>query len=105
MWIQIIFDFKDDRGQLRNNNNVDDWRDLEKPVFKHKRTIPIIRRNSLASIVPVDEITKEYLDGIAKSSVTKILDPNTGTSCHQCRQKTKDSKTYCRSGKCIGMYS
>lgn len=27
-----------------------------------------------------------------------------GTTCHQCRQKTLDSKTICRSGKCHGLY-
>lgn len=26
-----------------------------------------------------------------------------GTSCHQCRQKTLDSKTYCRNSNCVGV--
>lgn len=26
-----------------------------------------------------------------------------GTSCHQCRQKTNDMKTICRSGACFGV--
>jgi len=26
-----------------------------------------------------------------------------GSSCHQCRQKTKDTKTVCRSGVCVGV--
>ena len=28
----------------------------------------------------------------------KVYDSDLGTSCHQCRQKTKDQKTICRSG-------
>ncbi|KRT83623.1 hypothetical protein AMK59_3700 [Oryctes borbonicus] len=35
--------------------------------------------------------------------VDKTYCSKTGTSCHQCRQKTLDSKTYCRSGYCIGV--
>lgn len=62
------------------------------------------KRASVAPFVPVDEITEDYLSKIAVSSTTKIYNTEIGTSCHQCRQKTIDSKTYCRSGKCIGMF-
>jgi len=33
----------------------------------------------------------------------KKYQPDGGTCCHQCRQKTADQKTICRSGVCIGM--
>jgi len=33
----------------------------------------------------------------------KTYDSATGTCCHQCRQKTTDTKTVCRSGHCIGV--
>ncbi|KAL7382576.1 hypothetical protein ABVT39_024567 [Epinephelus coioides] len=51
----------------------------------------------------VDEITKEDLDNIAYRSKDKIWDKENGSSCHQCRQKTLDTKTVCRSGFCVGV--
>jgi len=33
----------------------------------------------------------------------KVYDSDLGTCCHQCRQKTKDQKTICRSGHCVGI--
>jgi len=33
----------------------------------------------------------------------KVYNSETGTSCHQCRQKTTDTKTACRSGYCVGV--
>uniref|UniRef100_A0A3Q3K5A1 Zinc-finger domain-containing protein n=1 Tax=Monopterus albus TaxID=43700 RepID=A0A3Q3K5A1_MONAL len=53
-------------------------------------------------IKSVDEITKEDLDNIAYRSKDKIWDKENGSSCHQCRQKTLDTKTVCRSGFCVG---
>lgn len=55
------------------------------------------------SIPSVDEITEEMLDNVAKKSTLKTYCKINGTSCHQCRQKTLDTKTVCRSGECIGV--
>merc|ERR1719382_2439250 len=33
----------------------------------------------------------------------KIYNTSIGTTCHQCRQKTIDTKTVCRSGECQGV--
>ena len=33
----------------------------------------------------------------------KVYNREIGTSCHQCRQKTLDMKTICRSGRCVGV--
>ncbi|XP_029659280.1 cell division cycle-associated protein 7-like [Formica exsecta] len=55
------------------------------------------------SIPSVDEITQEMLDNIAKKSSLKTYCKLNGTSCHQCRQKTLDTKTVCRSGECVGI--
>lgn len=43
-----------------------------------------------------------YLKNVAARSTIKQYSQN-GTSCHQCRQKTLDSKTYCRNADCIGV--
>ncbi|KAI3358039.1 hypothetical protein L3Q82_003057 [Scortum barcoo] len=59
-------------------------------------------RRSQYEVKSVDEITKEDLDNIAYRSKDKIWDKENGSSCHQCRQKTLDTKTVCRSGFCVG---
>ncbi|KAF0024742.1 hypothetical protein F2P81_023544 [Scophthalmus maximus] len=59
-------------------------------------------RRSQYVIKSVDEISKEDLDNIAYRSKDKIWDKENGSSCHQCRQKTLDTKTVCRSGVCVG---
>lgn len=59
-------------------------------------------RRSQYEVRSVDEITKEDLDNIAYRSKDKIWDKENGSSCHQCRQKTLDTKTVCRSGFCVG---
>ncbi|CAL8296401.1 unnamed protein product [Lota lota] len=51
----------------------------------------------------VDDITKEDLNNIAFRAKDKIWDKDHGSSCHQCRQKTLDTKTVCRSGSCVGV--
>ncbi|XP_046488936.1 cell division cycle-associated protein 7 [Neodiprion pinetum] len=55
------------------------------------------------SIPSPDEITEEQLFNIADRSSGKTYCKVNGTSCHQCRQKTLDTKTVCRSGECIGV--
>ncbi|XP_069032337.1 cell division cycle-associated 7-like protein [Embiotoca jacksoni] len=59
-------------------------------------------RRSQYVVKTVDEIDKEDLDNIAYRSKDKIWDKDNGSSCHQCRQKTLDTKTVCRSGVCVG---
>lgn len=59
-------------------------------------------RRSHYLVKSVDEITEEDLDNIAYRSKDKIWDKENGSSCHQCRQKTLDTKTVCRSGFCSG---
>ena len=49
-----------------------------------------------------ENITEEMLNQVADRSGQKIYNREVGTSCHQCRQKTLDMKTVCRSGRCVG---
>ncbi|XP_048849184.1 cell division cycle-associated 7-like protein [Brienomyrus brachyistius] len=51
----------------------------------------------------VVDITKEELENVAQAAKDKILDKDHGTTCHQCRQKTLDTKTVCRSASCKGV--
>ncbi|KAK5861006.1 hypothetical protein PBY51_022437 [Eleginops maclovinus] len=52
---------------------------------------------------PVDEITEAELQGICNNVREKVYDSCTGTTCHQCRQKTTDTKTNCRNPDCVGV--
>ncbi|XP_007888198.1 cell division cycle-associated protein 7a [Callorhinchus milii] len=68
------------------------------------------RRRSRPSILaiphvvrPVEDITQEELDNISVSAKEKIYNRSTGSTCHQCRQKTMDTKTNCRNPECVGV--
>ena len=54
------------------------------------------------NVLTPEEVTPSMLkkvhDGGQKKYNTSI-----GTTCHQCRQKTTDTKTICRSGECVGV--
>ncbi|XP_072226975.1 cell division cycle-associated 7-like protein [Leuresthes tenuis] len=77
--------------------------DAEDAGEKRRKRRSHTSRKSQYVVKSVDEITKEDLDNIAYRSKDKIWDKETGSSCHQCRQKTLDTKTVCRSGVCVGV--
>ncbi|NXR37210.1 CDCA7 protein, partial [Zosterops hypoxanthus] len=52
---------------------------------------------------PVEDITAEELDNICGSARDKVYNRAMGSTCHQCRQKTIDTKTNCRNPDCIGV--
>lgn len=52
---------------------------------------------------PFEEITEADLDMVARTVHDKKYDSIHGTTCHQCRQKTNDMKTICRSEHCRGV--
>ncbi|OXB65833.1 hypothetical protein ASZ78_002752 [Callipepla squamata] len=52
---------------------------------------------------PVEEITEEELNNICGSVREKVYNRTMGSTCHQCRQKTIDTKTNCRNPDCIGV--
>ncbi|XP_005109141.1 cell division cycle-associated 7-like protein [Aplysia californica] len=52
---------------------------------------------------PVEDITQADLDMVAVSVSDKKYDSIYGSTCHQCRQKTNDMKTICRSEDCTGV--
>ncbi|NXB70876.1 CDA7L protein, partial [Donacobius atricapilla] len=69
-----------------------------------KRLIRKRRRSSkYSSHRPVEDITEEDLDNIAVTVRDKIYDKVLGSTCHQCRQKTTDTKTICRKQGCGGV--
>ncbi|XP_018320920.1 cell division cycle-associated protein 7 [Agrilus planipennis] len=87
---------------FENEPYDDEIENLEKVIFRPRIRINTSSRPSVVNYIPVEDVTPEYLAKIAKSSTKKVYSQN-GTSCHQCRQKTLDSKTVCRSGRCFGV--
>ncbi|KAM6955338.1 cell division cycle-associated protein 7a [Lycodopsis pacificus] len=52
---------------------------------------------------PVDDVTETELRGICNNVREKVYNSSTGSTCHQCRQKTIDTKTNCRNPECVGV--
>ncbi|XP_014205602.1 cell division cycle-associated protein 7 [Copidosoma floridanum] len=89
-----------------NDDDEEDHSGSDSELFrpKKKRVVNISKSSYDPSTIPSpDEITERMLKGIAVKATNKTYDAVNGTSCHQCRQKTKDTKTVCRSGECIGI--
>uniref|UniRef100_A0A2K6S3Y4 Zinc-finger domain-containing protein n=1 Tax=Saimiri boliviensis boliviensis TaxID=39432 RepID=A0A2K6S3Y4_SAIBB len=53
-------------------------------------------------IRPVEEITEEDLENLCSNSEEKIYNLSLDSACHQCHQKTIDTKTNCRNPDCCG---
>ncbi|KAF3856542.1 hypothetical protein F7725_017265 [Dissostichus mawsoni] len=51
----------------------------------------------------LEDITEEEIELVADIMTEKVYNRDTGTTCHQCRQKTVDTKTCCRSEDCRGI--
>ncbi|XP_068599061.1 cell division cycle-associated protein 7-like [Brachionichthys hirsutus] len=52
---------------------------------------------------PVEDVTQEEIELVADNMTDKVYNRVTGSTCHQCRQKTVDTKTCCRSQECRGI--
>ncbi|KAJ3603253.1 hypothetical protein NHX12_030995 [Muraenolepis orangiensis] len=55
------------------------------------------------TVRPVQDITEAELQLVADNMTEKVYNSVTGSTCHQCRQKTIDTKTCCRSKECRGI--
>jgi len=89
----------EDEDQDENNNDrliVKLW-----PGLRTKQT-PKSRRKPTVPRSPV-EITEDDLVLVATTTIEKNYDSVNGTTCHQCRQKTDDLKTTCKSKDCFGV--
>ncbi|KAL4225701.1 Cell division cycle-associated 7-like protein [Mactra antiquata] len=76
---------------------VDSDEECELEVRK-KKSVATVR-----DIRSADEITDEDLQMVADTVKDKRYDSIYGSTCHQCRQKTNDMKTICRSETCYGV--
>ncbi|XP_076026054.1 cell division cycle-associated protein 7a [Genypterus blacodes] len=55
------------------------------------------------TVIPVEDITEAELQNICENVREKVYNSSTGSTCHQCRQKTTDTKTNCRDPECVGV--
>nr|XP_033786789.1 cell division cycle-associated 7-like protein isoform X2 [Geotrypetes seraphini] len=81
------------RNLLKRTLNED-----EREEHKRRRS-----SNKYSRVRPVEDITDEDLENIAVTVKDKIYDKILGSTCHQCRQKTIDTKTVCRNAGCGGV--
>ncbi|TSO47169.1 Cell division cycle-associated 7-like protein [Bagarius yarrelli] len=71
--------------------------------LRGNRDTPRRKFRKRSSVRMPDDITEEELDNVADRPKDKILDKENGSTCHQCRQKTLDTKTECRNPYCQGV--
>ncbi|XP_071349683.1 cell division cycle-associated protein 7-like isoform X2 [Trachinotus anak] len=76
---------------------------LEVRRAPQRRGTPRPNQSKPHFIRPVDDITEDELQLIADNMTEKVYNRVTGSTCHQCRQKTVDTKTCCRSEGCRGI--
>uniref|UniRef100_A0A8D8VSU6 Cell division cycle-associated 7-like protein n=1 Tax=Cacopsylla melanoneura TaxID=428564 RepID=A0A8D8VSU6_9HEMI len=72
---------------------------------KRRRYRRVVHRSGRSVPVPAmdpSEITDDVLSKVVTHVSAKVYS-QTGSTCHQCRQKTLDTKTFCRSGVCTGV--
>uniref|UniRef100_A0A3Q3KAC3 Zinc-finger domain-containing protein n=1 Tax=Monopterus albus TaxID=43700 RepID=A0A3Q3KAC3_MONAL len=90
---------KNDKEQVLNlTRQLQDMPNRLQPrrrTFNATKAIPHVVR-------PVEDITEAELQGICQNVREKVHSP-TGSTCHQCRQKTTDTKTNCRNPECVGV--
>lgn len=82
----------------------EDTSDIERHV---KRSEKVVKKQLQSNPKTISsyrnrEVTEKDLQNIAQQSHKKIYS-SMGTTCHQCRQKTLDTKTFCRNEACNGV--
>lgn len=93
-------DVEDDRYYLIRKRKMDEESDDDHYVPRFRRQTS----SSLPHVIrPVEDITQEELRGICFNAREKVYNRATGSTCHQCRQKTIDTKTNCRNPECMGV--
>ncbi|XP_071842707.1 cell division cycle-associated 7-like protein [Apostichopus japonicus] len=89
----------DDLDDLQSSESEDNSEFAPTPTKKRRKFhAPQIYQHR-----PPEDITQVELDMVAEGVRDKTYNQELGTSCHQCRQKTLDMKTICRSSTCRGV--
>lgn len=99
---QIYYDSKDENNGGKNKKRRLKFKQQKKfSLRKSKVSKQKISRK--VSRLDVSLVTQEMIDNINYRSAGKKYSTEKGTTCHQCRQKTMDQKSYCRHKSCKGM--
>ncbi len=87
-------------------SDIEDFSDDEVDEGKYRRARNpnpgMWLKNPNVDILQPEGVTDDMLANVADRVSEKVYS-QTGTTCHQCRQKTTDVKTVCRSGNCAGV--
>lgn len=111
--IEVFVDDMDVTLMRQRRKGKKGRRNLDEEFTGFASTSPTKRRDSGArragngfdpnvNIVQPEDVSSNMLRNVAETS-QKVYNTSTGTTCHQCRQKTIDQKTICRSGDCRGV--
>jgi len=88
-------------AEARDDYDSDDYQAYEDRTRKRAPRPGQIDPNE--DVLMPEDITQAMLNKICARFGEKVYNQTIGTSCHQCRQKTTDTKTICRSGNCVGV--
>ncbi|CAL8339065.1 unnamed protein product [Lota lota] len=72
--------------------------------YAPRRSMPRPSQTKPHVVRPVEDITEDELQLVADQMTEKVYNKVTGSTCHQCRQKTIDTKTCCRNEACRGIH-
>jgi len=70
---------------------------------KKRNSSKLVSKDPNDDVLMPEDITETMLARVCDRFGDKTYSQEIGTSCHQCRQKTTDMKTICRSGECVGV--
>jgi len=89
--------------QLAEEASDYDEEDYENHEVRKKRMNPgRWEKDPNVDVLTPEEITPSMMKKVCLAG-RKKYNTTIGTTCHQCRQKTIDTKTVCRSGRCQGV--
>ena len=81
----------------------DDYEIYEAQQNKRRQGGKKASKDANIGVLMPEDITETMLNKVIDRFGEKVYNQEIGTTCHQCRQKTVDMKTVCRSGYCVGV--
>ena len=94
-----------ERREYRLAEEMSDYdeEDFKNHEVRTKRSNPTKwEKDPNVNVLMPEAVTPSMLKKVHMQG-TKKYNTSIGTTCHQCRQKTIDTKTICRSGECVGV--
>merc|ERR1712130_739523 len=88
-------------AEERDDYDSDDYQAYEDRTRKRAPRPGQIDPNE--DVLMPEDVTEAMLNKVCERFGEKVYNQTIGTTCHQCRQKTTDTKTICRSGHCVGV--